>query len=148
MSRFAPKKYRPHRTTVKNLKFTRAYRCDGLNCGVIYKSKAPAQCACGSISFEHFHSYGEACRYATLLLLQSRGKISNLRKQVRFPLYTVGPEGLQTKVCDYIADFEYDDDKGKRVVEEFKGGMTDVASLKMKWFKAQYGFEPLYTKGN
>lgn len=144
---YAAKKYRPHKSTVKNLKFKSVYRCDA--CGV-HHDKKPTQCfkPCHSIGpFTFFHSKGEANRYATLLLYVRSGKISNLKKQVRFPLYTVNPEGLKTKVCDYIADFEYDDENGKRVVEEFKGGMTDVASLKMRWFKAQYGFEPLFTKG-
>jgi len=139
--------YKPHKSTVKSLKFTRVYRCNGQGCGIIHKNKAPAQCHCGSISFDHFHSDVEARYYALLLLLESRGKISNLKKQVRFPLHTQGPDGLKIKVCDYIADFEHDDENGKRVVTEVKGGMTEVASLKIKWFEAEYGIKLYITKG-
>lgn len=146
---YAAKKYRPHKSTIAGLKFNAVYRCD--SCGVHQGKKKPIQCLnkdCGSIGpFTFFHSTGEANRYATLLLYVKAGKISDLRTQVRFPLFTINPDGMKQKVCDYVADFEYNDENGKRVVEEFKGGMTDVASLKMRWFKAQYGFEPLFTKG-
>ena len=151
---YAARQRRPHRSTVAGLTFKTCYRC--VTCGTVYdkeacqlafKSKKPTQCSCGSITFEFFHSKGEARRYATLLLLESKGKISNLQKQVRFPLYTIDPNGLKIKVCDYIADFEYDDIDGRRVVEEFKGGMTAVAELKLKWFERQMGFKPKITQG-
>ena len=152
--RYTPQKKKPYRANASTLKFNPCWRCAG--CGAVYtkedslivfKAKKPTQCKCGSITFDYFHSTGEAKRYATLLLFESTGKISSLRTQVRFPLYTIGPSGLKTKVCDYIADFEYDDHDGRRVVEEFKGGMTDVAALKLKWFERQYGFAPKISQG-
>jgi len=99
------------------------------------------------MAFEFFRSHGEAKHYALLLLLESRGKISNLEKQVKFPLHTRGPDGLITQVTTYICDFVYDDKDGKRVLNEFKGGMTPVSALKMKWLKAEYGLTPIYSKG-
>lgn len=59
---------------------------------------------------------------------------------------TRNPSGLMEHVCYYIADFVYNNADGKRVVEDVKGGMTPLAELKGKWFKAQYGFAILYTQ--
>jgi len=151
-SRYNPKPRKPHKSTVAGLKYNRCYRCNGCgaiytekDCKLVFKEPKPTQCQCGSITFQHFHSTSEAKRYATLLLFQSRGKISNLRTQVHFPLYTINPHGLKQKVTTYILDFEYDDENGKRVCEEHKGGMTNIADLKIKWFEAQEGIKLLIT---
>jgi len=140
------RRFKPKRANgAKGLIFTRVHRCN--SCGVQHKSK-PVQCYCGSITFTKFDSMAEANRYATLLLLVDRGRISSLKTQVRIPLKTTGPNGLSVIVGHYIADFEYDDHEGKRVIEDVKGLITDLASWKLRHVKAQYGIDVLLTKGN
>ena len=81
-------------------------------------------------------------RYCELKLLERAGKISNLRTQVKYELipsqweevetdnvYVRGPKKGQKKkkrVCieqgvSYVADFVYDDERGKTIVEDAKG---------------------------
>ena len=86
-----------------------------------------------------FDSKKEADRYAELSLLQRAGKISDLRRQVKFVLVPAQYEEfervsdktgrklklgrrLAEKECAYIADFVYRDmATGKEVVEDTKG---------------------------
>jgi len=88
-----------------------------------------------------FDSIGEKNRYLLLELLQKSGKITALKRQVRFELN----EQNGTKICEYIADFTYIDDAGNYIVEDFKGFKTPIYKLKKKWLKAQYGYEILET---
>lgn len=125
------------------LKFNACYRCD--KCGSQHRKKV-AQCICGNMTFTHFHSEAEASRYSTLLLYQERNVISNLRRQVRIPLHTRGPDGLNKKIGLYIADFEYEDDAGKRVIEDVKGLITDMADWKIRHVKAEYDITVKLTK--
>lgn len=106
----------------------------------------------------NFDSIGERDRYIQLKQSMTDGEIFNLVRQARYPLTAHG-----VKICDYVADFAYEvvtKDHGfpeiKKVVEDFKGVMTDVFRIKAKMFKAQYGFEitistarsrPKYSKG-
>jgi hypothetical protein len=102
------------------------------------KSGAPVQCRyCGSIEFWHFHSTSEAGRWATLLMLEKRGKIERLERQVRFPLYAYGRLGERIEVAFYVADFVYWQD-GARVIEDHKPdvGAEPLAALKLKWMGA------------
>ena len=109
----------------------KTYVCRG--CGLQHKADKPVQClSCGRMDFSKFDSTGEANRYAALLLLEMAGKISNLETQVRFPLMTIGPDKLPVKVAAYVADFVYLRD-GAQVIEDFKGALTDVAALKLRW---------------
>ena len=109
----------------------KVYVCRG--CGLEHKADKPAQClSCGRMDFSKFDSRGEAGRYAALILLQSAGVIQGLETQVRFPLMTIGPDKLPVKVATYIADFVYLRD-GAQVIEDFKGALTDVAALKLRW---------------
>ena len=143
---FPPKKYKPYRASnVSQLKFKQTYRCDG--CGMQYV-KPPSQCkakGCTSMAFTFFHSTAEANRWSALLLLQERGVISNLDRQVRKNLHTVTPNGDKIKVGALVPDFEYDRD-GVRVVEDTKGGETDLSKWKHRHFKAEYGVEILLTQ--
>lgn len=86
-----------------------------------------------------FDSKKEADRYAELSLLQRAGKISGLRRQVKFILIPAQYEAFERvsdktgrklkpgrklleKECAYIADFVYRDmAAGKEVVEDTKG---------------------------
>ena len=80
-----------------------------------------------------FASKKEANRYKELSLLLRLGKIKDLQLQVKFPLSING-----IKICDYIADFVYEDN-GIKVVEDTKGVRTHVYLLKKKLMRAIYG---------
>lgn len=84
---------------------------------------------------ELFHSRGEARRWYWLCELQRQGGITELQRQVEFPLVV-----RDVEVCCYTADFAYYEN-GKWVVEDFKGYATDVYKLKKKLLFAVYGIE-------
>ena len=78
-----------------------------------------------------FDSKRERDRYIDLSLLESAGKISNLRLQPRYILKCSGeplryPSGRKLV---YVADFEYEED-GKVVIEDTKGYATNVYKIK------------------
>lgn len=80
-------------------------------------------------------SEAEAHRGASLLMLQDRGVITKLRFQPRFPLNV-----NNTKICNYVADADYYNDKGEYIVEDTKPPkfMTDLSKHKIKHFQLQY----------
>ena len=73
-----------------------------------------------------FDSKGEARRWGELQLLARAGEIQNLQRQVTFDLSVAGMH-----VCSYVADFVYDE-KGTRVVEDFKCRATKTALYRVK----------------
>ncbi len=82
-----------------------------------------------------YHSIGEANRHRELILLERGGLISDLKHQVRIPLYSKS----ETLICRYISDFTYNDEEtGESVVEDYKGFETDMFKLKWKWLQADY----------
>lgn len=88
-----------------------------------------------------FHSKKEAKRYGELLILEAAGEISNLERQVKFPLIgrdgpILTPTGRQKH---YVADFHYVDWKldGIWVIEDAKGHQTDISELKCAIMAAQ-----------
>jgi len=82
-----------------------------------------------------FASKREAARYGELKLLQRAGEIHELRLQPRFPLKV-----NDKLVCTYVADFEYHEKDGTRVVEDAKGHRTREYINKAKLFEALNGF--------
>lgn len=80
-----------------------------------------------------FHSKGEARRYGALLMQEQAGLIRYLRRQVRYRLVVNG-----ITICVYVADFVYFE-KGKRVIEDYKGMRTPEYKIKAKLFKALSG---------
>ena len=104
-----------------------------------------------------FDSLKEANRYRELKLLERAGKISLLRRQVKFLLipaqygktaerYTRGANKGQYKrgelierECAYIADFVYFDADGKKVVEDTKGMRTKDYIIKRKLMLERHG---------
>lgn len=82
-----------------------------------------------------FDSAKEALRWQELRLLEAAGEIRNLARQARYRLEVNG-----AKVCDYVADFTYDEGD-TFVVEDVKGRRTPVYSLKKKLMKAIHGIE-------
>jgi Protein of unknown function (DUF1064) len=82
-----------------------------------------------------FDSGLEADHHRDLELEEKSGMITDLRRQVSFPL--VWNEVL---ICSYVADHVYFR-SGKRVVEDSKGVRTEMFKLKKKMMKAAYGID-------
>lgn len=92
-----------------------------------------------------FDSKKEARRWQELKILEKAGKITSLRRQVKFVLIPtqrgpeeIGPKGgrkpgkLLEKECSYIADHVYLDQEGKVHVEDTKGVRTEAYRIKKK----------------
>ena len=75
-----------------------------------------------------FDSVKEFHRYGCLQLLERAGKISDLKRQVKFELI---PKQDGERAVHYVADFTYYEN-GKLVVEDTKGFKTDAYKLKRK----------------
>jgi len=123
--------------------------CANINCEAHYRAilqdgkkvRPVDHChRCGSLAFEYFASSGEAKRWAELRLEEKLGHVSKLRRQVKFPLMAIGPNGFQVHVADYNADYVYILD-GVEIIEDHKpiDGMDREAKLKLKWMQAQQG---------
>lgn len=93
-----------------------------------------------------FDSKGEMQRYLDLVLQQKSGLIEDLQIQPEFTLQE-GYFDYRLKVrilpIKYIADFSYRE-KGKDVVEDFKGHRTKDYKMKNKMFRKK--FTNLYFK--
>lgn len=74
-----------------------------------------------------FDSKKEAARWGELKLLLRAKEISDLQRQVTFPLMA----GCK-KVGSYRADFTYRDKSGELVIEDVKGKPTAIYLLKKK----------------
>ena len=99
----------------------------------------PAQCKfCGRMSFDYFHSSGEAGAWGLLHLRMRANEIRNLNRQVPFDLMTIGREGLPCKWAELVADFTFeelqDDGEWSLVVADYKPseGMSPDAALKIR----------------
>lgn len=86
-----------------------------------------------------FDSKREAARWVLLKAREKDGEITDLRRQVRFPLYApaVG-QGAWVQVSEYKADFTYQV-AGVFTVEDAKGLRTQMYALKAKWLELQDG---------
>lgn len=82
-----------------------------------------------------FDSAKEARRYSELVLLEKAGVINTLKLQPSFKIVVNG-----VKICTYRADFSYTED-GRFVVEDVKGFITQVYSMKRKLMLATHGIE-------
>lgn len=89
-----------------------------------------------------FDSRREAQRWDDLCWMQRAGKISDLRRQVRYELVPaqVKPDGKRTRPVEYVADFVYWMD-GKTVVEDAKGVRTREYQIKKKLMLWRHGIE-------
>ena len=90
----------------------------------------------GGITFD---SKLEAKHWIELCTLQKAGEISNLERQVSFPIVV-----NETKVCTMRPDFVYSNKNGVRVIEDTKSVITaknPVYRLKKKLLKAIYGID-------
>lgn len=113
----------------------RVYKCNG--CGIEHKGKKPAQCYCGRMDFERFDSRGEAARWNNLLLQERAGIISDLVRQVSFPLMATNLRGDQVQFAKYVSDFCYIvNETGEQVIEDYKSLITPDARLKLACMEA------------
>lgn len=97
-----------------------------------------------------FDSKKEYHRWCELSWMERAGKITELRRQVKYVLipaqrapstevFKAGPHrGLPKpgavieKACTYVADFLYFDENGEMVVEDAKGHKTEAYKIKKK----------------
>ena len=83
-----------------------------------------------------FDSKKEFIRWCELRILEKAGKISKLRRQVKYVLIPAQRDKtgkLLEYECAYWADFVYYDFAlGREVVEDVKGCRTDVYKIKKK----------------
>lgn len=86
-----------------------------------------------------FDSKLEAHRWHELQLELAAGRISKLRRQVRFSISWQGEH-----ICFYVADFVYERN-GERVVEDSKGKRTELFILKRKLMLICLGIQVLET---
>jgi len=84
---------------------------------------------------EKYDSKAEAHRAYELDMMLKGGYITDLERQVKYPIVVNG-----CKVCVYIADFRYKEN-GKIIVEDVKGMKTSTYSLKRKLMKAVYDID-------
>lgn len=84
-----------------------------------------------------FDSKLEAARYKVLKERQDKHEISDLEVQIDFPC-AITVDGKEKHICKYIADFKYKDYHGDWVIEDTKGVITQVFSLKKKLVEALY----------
>ncbi len=83
----------------------------------------------------------ELARWQVLYPLFRAGRITKLRRQVRYPLTTVSRlTGERVKVATYVADFAYVE-AGLEVVEDVKGFRTREYLKKRAHLLAEYGIE-------
>lgn len=91
---------------------------------------------------EKFDSRKELQRYLELRLLERSGQITDLKRQVKFELIPAqkGPKGkCLERAVTYIADFVYQDENGRTVVEDTKGIKTKEYVIKRKLLLWRYG---------
>lgn len=82
----------------------------------------------------HSHpSKAEAKRCNDLAMLERCKLISELMQQPKFPCVVAG-----VKICTYVADFSYRDERGELIIEDVKGQPTPVYRLKKKLVEALY----------
>jgi len=85
-----------------------------------------------------FASKAEARRYGELKLLLRDGQITALRLQPRFVLQEkFVRDGKKIRAVTYVGDFEYFE-RGRKVVEDVKGVLTPVFTLKWRLFLGRY----------
>lgn len=86
-----------------------------------------------------FGSAGEMRRYMVLRMKERAGLIRDLQLQPEFVLFAGLDPLLKHKIkIVYTADFYYIELDGDWTVEEFKGHWTDIAKLRVRWFRSLY----------
>jgi len=107
-----------------------------------YSKRAPVPQRTGPDGFV-YDSATEMRRGMDLQLLQRGGVISDLQRQVKFPLeFKCSCGAIQVmagkRIAHYTADFVYTE-KGRRVIEDCKGYADETSKLRIRVFEALYG---------
>lgn len=89
--------------------------------------------SCGKREPIAFDSRAEGRRYDELRLLENAGQITNLQRQVAYPIVVNG-----VTVGKYLADFVYQAN-GETVIEDVKGKDTALSKFKRKAVQAMTG---------
>ena len=133
--RLQPKKRRAVHGAAIGRRAIVVYECQG--CGISYPNKINQCPACGRLDFLRFDSKGEQARWANLKLLERAGEISNLRRQVRYPLLAHSSNGKPPAiVAHYVADFVYTENECE-IIEDFKGSvLSEIAEFKIRFMEA------------
>lgn len=90
-----------------------------------------------------FDSKHEYHRWIELKYMERVGLIKNLERQVPYELIPAQRKDGRVieRACKYIADFAYQTQDGKEIVEDAKGYRTDVYKIKKKLMLQKYGIE-------
>lgn len=83
--------------------------------------------------FIRFPSIKEARRYGELRQAETHGLISDLERQVPYPLVVGGK-----KICKIVWDFRYKEHDGQILIEDTKGYKTKEFQIKFRLFQALY----------
>lgn len=93
------------------------------------------------VNGEKFDSQREAAYWQGLVARERAGEITDLRRQVAYPLLAPTREaGSAAVVAHYIADFVFVQDGVQRVLDA-KGLKTQMYLLKRKWLELQDGIK-------
>lgn len=115
-------------------KAVKVWICRG--CEAWHDTKHPVQCSyCGRMDFDSFPSKTEAKDHMRFRMLEKRGKIANVRRQVPYPLFTIDQGGKPVQFATYIADYVFDDlETGQTgVIYDSKGeAIAPEAKLKLR----------------
>nr|WP_319566253.1 DUF1064 domain-containing protein [uncultured Rhodoferax sp.] len=96
-----------------------------------------------------FDSKAEARRWCTLKLWERAGEISDLMRQVVYPLLPgvkFTGDAKAKPALRYVADFVYKNKDGAVVVEDCKGMVTEGARIKRHMMLALKGIEVRFVK--
>lgn len=86
-----------------------------------------------------FDSKLEARRWEQLKRMLAAGEIKNLQRQPNFILQPSFKKHNKTyRAIEYRADFQYQTQDGRTVVEDVKGIETDVFKIKRKMFEYKF----------
>lgn len=88
---------------------------------------------------QRWHSQQEFVRWGELTMLAWAGKITDLRRQVRYVLQPafVDRSGHRQRAITYTVDFEYREGD-QLVAEDWKGAQTQAGLLRQKLFRPKY----------
>ncbi len=86
-----------------------------------------------------FDSKHEMNHYLHFVGLQKCGAIRNLRRQVKYDLHAVTPNGMKVKLTTYKADIVCEDREDRTCIYDPKGQRTDRWKLIQRWMEVEYG---------
>lgn len=95
----------------------------------------PEQRTFENIVFQSKHEMEEWQKFRAL---ERMGAIKSLKRQVRYPLHAVSPDGRKVKITEYRADIVCEDHDGTVHVYDPKGFRSERYLLIKRWFEVEY----------